>query len=115
MALLHDFGEIHAGDLTPADGVPKAEKHRRERESVVQVLGKLPRGAEYIALWDECAEGKSAEARLVRQLDRLEMVLQASVYEHQGFGDLSEFYDSVREVLADAPGREILAELESIR
>ena len=48
MALLHDFGEIHAGDLTPGDGVPKAEKRRREAASVARVLGTLPGGEVYL-------------------------------------------------------------------
>jgi putative hydrolase of HD superfamily len=95
MALLHDFGEIHAGDLTPADGVPTEEKRRRERASVERVLAELPAGDEYVALWREYEEGASAEARLLRQLDRLEMGLQALVYEGQGEADMAEFHATI--------------------
>ena len=111
---LKDIGSPYR-DITPEDGVPRTEKHRRERLSVADVLGKLPRGDEYLALWDECAEGRSKEARFVRQMDRLELVLQASVYEHQGLGDLAEFFDAVRDALDESPAREILLELESLR
>ena len=115
LALLHDFGEIYVGDLTPADGVNRAEKQQRERQAVTQVLHKLPRGATYVALWEEYERGESPEARFVRQMDRLEMVLQASVYEHQGLADLSEFFASVQPVLTDPAVREILQELEGLR
>ena len=30
MALMHDFGEIYAGDIIPVDAVSAEEKHRRE-------------------------------------------------------------------------------------
>ena len=94
LALLHDFGEIYAGDLTPGDAISSEEKHEREATAVAQVLGKLPNGAEYTALWQEYETGATPEAQLVRQVDRLEMGLQASVYERQGLADLSEFYAS---------------------
>src|SRR5262245_37432937 len=53
LALLHDFGEIYAGDITPFDGVSRAEKVRQEYEGVTQVLAKLPQGERYLALWEE--------------------------------------------------------------
>lgn len=115
IALLHDLGEAYAGDITPHDGVDKAAKHALERRAVETIFGKLPRAAEYLALWDEYEHGTSFEARLVRQLDRLEMGLQACVYEHQGFGDLSQFYASVDKALESPELRAVLAELEALR
>ncbi len=115
MALLHDLGEIYVGDLTPADGVSPEDKQQRERQSITQVLQKLPQGATYVAVWEEYEQGESPEARFIRQLDRLEMALQASVYEHQGLADLSEFFTSVEHVLTDPALREILQELEALR
>jgi putative hydrolase of HD superfamily len=115
MALLHDFGEIYAGDLTPGDTVPPEEKHRREANAVAEVLGKLPSGAEYIALWHEYEARATPEAQLVWQVDRLEMGLQASVYERQESVDLSEFYASAREALSAPELRAVLDELEELR
>lgn len=115
MALLHDFGEIYAGDLTPADSVSHEDKLQRERQSTIQVLQKLPRGATYVELWEEYEQGESPEAQFVRQMDRLEMVLQASVYEHQRLADLSEFFVSVEQALTEPALREILQELEALR
>ncbi len=115
MALLHDFGEIYVGDITPADAIDRDEKYRLERRAVLQVFNKLPRGADYIDLWEEYEQGVSPEARFVRQLDRLEMALQASVYEHQQLADLSEFFVSAEQALT-APGLQSLLEaLKALR
>lgn len=115
LALLHDFGEIYAGDITPFDGIDRAEKLRREQAGVAQVLAKLPQGERYLALWEEYETQHSPEARFVRQIDRLEMALQASVYEHQGLGDLSEFFDYVRSFLNQPELQGILRALEGLR
>ncbi|MDF5719904.1 MAG: HD domain-containing protein [Rhizonema sp. PD37] len=80
MALLHDFGEIYAGDFTPLDKVEALEKQLLERQSVQQVLSKLPSSSTYLALWEEYEAGISPEANFVRQIDRLEMGLQSSKF-----------------------------------
>jgi len=115
MALLHDFGEIYTGDIIPSDPISLEEKHQLEQEAIQQVLGELPGAEDYLALWGEFESGETPEAQLVRQLDRLEMALQASVYEHQGMGDLSEFYATARAALSDPGLRQILDELEHLR
>lgn len=101
LALLHDIGEIHAGDLTPYHDVSHEEKKRRERESVAIVLGRIPGGDRYLADWDEYASGASPEARFVKVVDRLELLLQAAVYEHSHDVDLEEFFSSVASELAE--------------
>lgn len=101
MVLVHELGEIYTGDIIPGDNVPAQEKHRLEREGFWQVVGKLPRGAEYLALWEAFEAGESAEARFARQLDRLEMAFQAAVYESQGFANMEEFFASTRAALSD--------------
>jgi putative hydrolase of HD superfamily len=111
MALVHDFGEIYAGDIIPGDGVPEIEKHTLERESIEKVLGHLPGGEAYIQLWEEYETGVSAEARFVRQVDRLEMALQASVYKHRGYRDMDEFFQSAGSSLEDPHLASALREL----
>ncbi|KAF8042027.1 hypothetical protein BT93_A0586 [Corymbia citriodora subsp. variegata] len=47
IAIVHDIAEAIVGDITPADGVPKAEKSRREQaalDEMCQVLGGGMRG-----------------------------------------------------------------------
>jgi putative hydrolase of HD superfamily len=114
MALLHDFGEIYAGDIIPGDNLPVQEKREREAQSVEKVLGKLPEGETYVALWREFELGDSPEARFVRQVDRLEMGLQAGVYAAQGFAGMDEFFASARQGLAEQRLLELLGGIESI-
>lgn len=101
MALVHDFGEVYAGDIVPGDEVTAEEKFRREHDSVQCVFSSLPDGARTIDLWLEFEEGLSPEARFLRQLDRLEMGLQASVYQRQGFEGMDEFQASAFQALQE--------------
>lgn len=115
LSLLHDVGEIDAGDVTPADGVTSAQKVQREQASVRRVLRRLPDRERYIALWQEYEAGASPEARFVRQVEKLEMALQASVYEHQHLAELGAFFASTRTALQDEQLRDLLAALEDLR
>jgi putative hydrolase of HD superfamily len=114
MTLVHELGEIYTGDLVPGDAVPVVEKHRRERKGLWQVVGKLARGEETLALWEEYEAGSTPEARFVKQIDRLEMAFQAAVYRQQGFENMAEFFASAEAGVEDEFLREILAELESL-
>ena len=115
MALLHDFGEIYAGDLIPVDEVEAGEKHRREAGSVAQVFGKLPGGADYLSLGEELERNESSEARFVRQIDRLEMGLQAGVYALQGLVQPEEFFASARLALEDSRLSGLIDAVEAIQ
>jgi putative hydrolase of HD superfamily len=115
LALLHDFGEIDAGDVTPSDGISKSEKIRMEGESVGRVLGLSPVGSSFIRLWNEYQAGESREARLVKQIEKLEMALQACVYEFQNHGDLHDFFESAGSEIEDPELLRVLAELKLLR
>jgi putative hydrolase of HD superfamily len=115
LSLLHDFGEIDAGDVTPADGISSTEKVQRELASVQRVLRRLSNRERYLALWHEYEAGATPEAKFVRQVEKLEMALQASVYEHQGLAELGEFFASTKTALEDDQLREILAVIEDLR
>ncbi len=81
LALIHDLAEARTGDLTPADRVTSSEKRERERVAFGQIVEKLPEGLVLDDLWREYESEASPEARIVRQLDKLEMALQALEYE----------------------------------
>lgn len=117
MALLHDFGEIYAGDLVPG-AVSLEEKHRLEKAAVEKVFGGLPNGARYLALWEEFEAQETAEARVLKALDRLEMGVQAVVYEREGWGPLEDFMASTHKAVAaagDARLDALVGELECLR
>ena len=115
MALAHELGEIYTGDIIPSDRVPPEEKQRLEREALLSVVGKLPFGQEYVDLWEEFEAGDSPEARLVRQLDRLEMALQALVYEKQGHRNMGSFYHSAEEAVRSTELTELLETVQRLR
>lgn len=115
LALLHDFGEIDAGDVTPSDGIGKADKSRLERESVGRVCSLSPRGERFVELWNEYETGDSPEAKFVRQIEKLEMALQTSVYERQGIEGLGDFYESAGKEIEEQELKGILGELERLR
>jgi putative hydrolase of HD superfamily len=114
MALLHDFGEIYAGDIIPSDPVTTEQKAQIEVESITQVLGKLPLGESYVKLWQEFEAGASPEAQFVRQIDRLEMGLQAAVYRSQGMDNMQEFLLSARQALTDQALIDLLTQIETL-
>jgi putative hydrolases of HD superfamily len=115
LVLLHDFGEIYAGDIVPSDEIAAEEKHRRERAAVEEVLRKLPDGESYIALWQEYEDQSTPEARFVRQIDRLDMALQSIVYERAGLIDAEDFLRSSAAVVSAPELQTILAALQPLR
>ncbi|XP_056620652.1 HD domain-containing protein 2 [Triplophysa dalaica] len=98
MALVHDLAESIVGDIAPADNISKEEKHRREKEAMEHISGLLEDGLrkEVYELWEEYENQTSSEAKLVKELDQLEMILQAHEYEElEGKpGRLQEFFTS---------------------
>lgn len=99
MALVHDAGEAIIGDVVTirgscqASGALRSEKRRNERLAIARVFGAVGY-KDALALYDEFEAGASPEARLVSQLDKLEMVLQAYRYEKRSGVDLDEFYET---------------------
>lgn len=81
MALLHDLPEVIIGDLTPSEK-NKANKNDEEN-AMKRLLSFLPKEIRdrYLEIWHEYTTGETTEAKVVRQLEKLEMVLQAREYE----------------------------------
>jgi putative hydrolase of HD superfamily len=105
IALLHDIAEALIGDL-PASarrlfGAPA--KHAAERRAMLEMFAGLPQAAEYLELWDEYCSGGSAEARLVKELDHLEMLAQALAYEQSGSRALGEFWEGRNGKVSEFP------------
>jgi len=100
MALIHDIAELLVGDITPVDGVPKAEKNRRESTTMdyltKSLLGRYHgglAGEEMKATWQEYEDSKTLESQFVHDVDKIELVLQMVEYErvHERKLDLGEF------------------------
>lgn len=97
IAIVHDIAEAIVGDITPSDGISKAEKSQREREALdhmCKLLGGGSRAQEIGELWLEYEGNSSPEAKIVKDLDKVEMILQALEYENEQGKDLDEFFQS---------------------
>ncbi|KAF2633000.1 cytidylate kinase [Macroventuria anomochaeta] len=96
MSLVHDMGEALIGDITPSDGVSKEQKFEREEMALkflaCTIRSSNPSFADSILdLWYEYERGESPAAMLVREIDKLECIQQANVYEGRSGTDLGEF------------------------
>ncbi|XP_017111408.1 uncharacterized protein LOC108135252 [Drosophila elegans] len=126
LALVHDLAESLVGDITPFCGVSKDEKRAMEFKAMEDICKLIePRGKRIMELFEEYEHGQTAESKFVKDLDRLDMVMQAFEYEkrdncllkHQEFFDstegkfnhpfvkklVNEIYEQ-RDVLAKAKG-----------
>jgi len=93
LALIHDLAESVLSDLPKRSAaVLGAEaKHAAEERITAELLAGLPNGARYLALWREYDAASTPEARLVKDVDKLEMVMQSIRYSERGHTNLQEF------------------------
>jgi putative hydrolase of HD superfamily len=90
-------------------------KYQSEKESISRIFRKIPNGQIYLLLWEEFEIGESPEAKLIRQIDKLEMACQAGIYEHQLDLDLEDFFKSAGKILELDELQKIFEELVNIR
>jgi putative hydrolase of HD superfamily len=142
MALVHDLCEVEAGDTTPYDPLlrkiknqkdlenllkiwPKfsqkekikfaKEKFQKELKGLKKVLSFLPKHLqkEMINLWLEYERGITKEGRFLKQLDRIENLIQALEYLKEGnkFA-ISPWWEQKEELIDDPLLLEFLSVLE---
>jgi putative hydrolase of HD superfamily len=100
MALIHDIPEAIIGDLTPKQKTEKTKEDEEEAMLRILCLLPAPQRERYLAVWDEYQEGKTEEAKAVRQLEKIEMALQATEYEKMCSTNksLKRFVESIKDV-----------------
>lgn len=93
LCIVHDIPEVRVGDLTPHDdtSTKAADEHKAMRDLAPQ----------WVALFEEYEEGETPESRFVKQLDKLDMALQAELYQEQFHLPLGEFIESARKRMSD--------------
>ncbi|CAM9215557.1 unnamed protein product [Ectocarpus fasciculatus] len=99
LAMVHDLAEALAGDIAPFQNVSKEDKRRLEEEGLDKIcatIGSDPIALEIKKLWYEYEDCTSEEARVVKDLDKLEMIVQADDYEKGQGLDLGEFFESTQ-------------------
>ncbi len=87
MGLIHDLPEAIMGDVASKENeseqvMSNAAKKKLENKSMLEVLSRLDAGtrARFKELWEELEENKSPEARLVKQVDKLDYILLLAEY-----------------------------------
>jgi putative hydrolase of HD superfamily len=111
LALVHDLAEAIVGDITPRDGIPADEKRSRELAAMRELAGVLGND-EVLKLWEEFELGETSEAKLVRELDVIEMAWQAKAYElaKRLSNDAADgFVKSANERVTSSAGRTAMA------
>lgn len=92
MALVHDLPEAVTMDIP----MPAGDRYFREAKTDAEqgVIESLFEGfpAEYAELHHELVEGKTAEARLVKAMDKAQMMIKVLCYRTEGRGNLEEFW-----------------------
>jgi putative hydrolases of HD superfamily len=111
LALLHDLPEAVVGDAMPEERSGDA-KIEVETKAMMEIVSDLPPKVRelYLDAWSEFLEGKSEEAKLVREMDKLEMAIQAWEYarDPERRKLAREFWESARKQVKDERLAEIL-------
>lgn len=108
-AVLHDVAEVRTGDITPHDGVSAEEKKRRESSAIEALLGEAAPALQ--TLWRAYVAQADEESRFVRQLDRLELAIEALALAEQGEHAMEPFLVSAEGYVTDARLRAYLTEI----
>jgi putative hydrolase of HD superfamily len=94
MILIHDIVEIDAGDHFVFSQAEISAVEKKERQASERLFGMLPEPlcAEFLGLWREFEERKTAEARLAKSLDAIQPLLN-----HLTTTDVNENPDNITE------------------
>ena len=113
MSLLHDWAESKIGDFLPNE-ITNEKKTELEEYAMTEILDDLPHKIkdDYYNIWDEYMEANSNESRLVHELDKLEMALQAKIYEKDVDPEkIKPFIISAVEQITDEDLKKILIQI----
>lgn len=80
LSIVHELGEIYAGDYTPCDNITIEKKHELEKKAINRLLDSINFENDFLELWEEYEKQGTEEAKFVKQLDKLECIMQASCY-----------------------------------
>ncbi len=116
LALIHDLEEAITGDLTPKEKKTRGSARIRsaKQDAVRKLLMIFPRRSRrsYRRLWTDLRLLRTREARLVHELDRLEMAFQAKAYEKKvGREKVGDFYKSACRDIRDPRISRVLNQL----
>ena len=114
MVLLHDLAESKIGDYTP-EQISHESKKELENNAFFKIIENLPEiiKSQYLTIWQEYQENNSSESKIVHQIDRLEMALQAKLYQKEGYPKekLESFFESAKTEITDPKLKELFRKI----
>lgn len=120
MALLHDFSEAQTGDIVYERGVKviadRAKKINKEEKAITKQLNNIENRNELFQIWKEYVSLKTNEAKLLKEMDKLEMALQAYEYKKEAPEEvLDEFWQNAAKWIKEKEVKKIFAELLKLK
>ena len=114
MILLHDLAESKIGDYTP-NQISKENKIKIENNAYDEIINALPDAIklQYAQIWEEYQKQESPESKIVHQIDKLEMALQAKMYQKEGASKeaIESFFKSAENEITHPKLKEILNQI----
>ncbi len=122
LALVHDLAESLVGDIVAERGKKdqkaKVDKSYKEEEAMKILFNNAMISKRYLDLWWEYETQNSPEAKILKQLDKFEMVMQALEYEQEKAAkpsDFDEFWENAKLHIKESKLVKILGDLEKKR
>lgn len=114
MALLHDLSEAITGDwdMFAKKKLGMDKFREKEKQAIDKLIAMLPENLreDYSRLWSELLAQKSEEAKLVMEIDKIELAFQNFEYGKEGNDKqkIESFYKYVEDRIADDDLKKIL-------
>jgi len=108
------LAESKIGDYTP-EQLSKEKKNELENNAFNEIIKNLPDliKSQYLQIWQEYQENTTIESKLVHQIDKLEMALQAKIYKKDGHSQekLEYFFESAKIDITDPKLKELFTKI----
>ncbi|ETS84066.1 hypothetical protein PFICI_05942 [Pestalotiopsis fici W106-1] len=115
IGICHDLAESVIGDIPTYAGVAKDQKHKLEANAFKYLCSLLSEdlAREVFDAWDDYEHGKTAEGRFVKEMDKLECILQAQEYDSSSeMPDRFEEFKGLSSKISSAEGKLVLDMLQ---
>lgn len=113
--IIHEIAETTIGDITPNDNITYEQKQIIEKKAAYEILTEIDKTGELYSYWEDFELKNSKEGIIVKDLDKLELVLQAYSYENEEKKNLNEFYLNAKRLVSNKKIYELIQELYNKR
>jgi len=113
LCIIHDLAESIIGDYMPEE-ISILDKHIKEDNAMKVIISSFPSKIAilYSELWKEYTLNQTKEVHLVKQLDKMEMYLQANQYFRNGYS--FEFLSQFLKIIGNSEGSDFQPTLANI-